>query len=192
MSAALQLSMTVEEFLDWENQQELKYEFDGFAPVAMTGGTAAHSRMLGNLAVSMITRLRGKPCEFHGSELKLLMAHTVRYPDGLVTCTPPANKATSIADPVVVFEVLSDSTARVDFHDKNREYAATPSIRRYIILSQDQILATMFERIGDDWVGHILGPDAIIRMPEIDIEVPLAEFYDGITFDTDRAAQTTG
>ena len=80
----------------------------------------------------------------------------------------------------MIFEVLSDSTARVDFHDKNREYAATPSVQRYVILSQDQILATMFERIGDDWVGHILTRDAIIAMPEIDIAVPLAELYDSI------------
>lgn len=182
MSAALQATMTVEEFLDWENQQDAKYEFDGFAPVAMTGGTAGHSRLLRNLAISIGGRLRGKPCEFHGSELKFSMAHTVRYPDGLVTCTPLSNKATSIADPVVIFEVLSDRTARVDFHDKNREYAATPSVRRYVILSQDQVLATMFERVGEDWVGHNLDPDAIIRMPEIGIEVPLAEFYDGIDF----------
>lgn len=183
MSAALQLRMTVDEFLDWENRQELKYEFDGFAPVAMTGGTAVHSRLLRNLAISIGTRLRGKPCEFHGSELKFRMEHTVRYPDGFVTCAPPANKDTFVTAPVVVFEVLSDSSARIDFHDKNREYAATPSVRRYIILSQDQILATMFERVGDDWVGHVLDANAIIRMPEIDIEVPLAEFYDGISFD---------
>ncbi len=192
MSAALQSTMTVEEFLAWENQQDQKYEFDGFAPVAMTGGTAGHSRLLRNLAISVGGRLRGRPCEFHGGELKLLMAHSVRYPDGMVTCSPLTNRATSVSDPVIVFEVLSDSTARVDFHDKNREYAATPSIRRYVILSQDQVLATMFERLGDDWVGHILGPDAVIRMPEIDIEVPLAEFYEGIAFDAPPDAPPSG
>lgn len=180
MSAALQQTMTVEDFLAWENRQETKYEFDGFAPVAMTGGTAAHSSILRNLAISVGGRLRGKPCDFHGSDLKILVDGSVRYPDGFVVCSPVANKALYVTDPVIIFEVLSDSTARVDFHDKNREYAATPSVRRYVILSQDQILATMFERIGDDWVGHILGQDAIIAMPEIDITVPLAELYDGI------------
>ena len=97
-----------------------------------------------------------------------------------MVCSPVANNALVVTDPVVIFEVLSDSTARVDFHDKNREYAATPSVRRYVILSQDQILATMFERIGDDWVGHILSRDAVIAMPEIGIAVPLVELYDGI------------
>ena len=180
MSAALQQTMTVEDFLAWESRQETKYEFDGFAPVAMTGGTAAHSSILRNLAISVGGRLRGKPCDFHGSDLKILVDGSARYPDGFVVCSPVANTALYVTDPVVIFEVLSDSTARVDFHDKNREYAATPSVQRYVILSQDQILATMFERIGDDWVGHILTRDAIIAMPEIDIAVPLAELYDSI------------
>lgn len=180
MSAALQHGMTVEDFLDWENRQETRYEFDGFAPVAMTGGTAAHSAIQRNLAISVGGRLRGKPCDFHGSDLKLLVEGAIRYPDGFVVCSPVANKALFVADPVVIFEVLSDSTARIDFLDKNQEYAATPSVRRYVILSQDQIVATMFERIGDDWVGHILGRGAIIAMPEIGIEVPLTELYDGI------------
>jgi len=180
MSAALQQTMTVEDFLAWENRQETKYEFDGFAPVAMTGGTAAHATIQHNLHIAVGGRLRGKPCRFFGNDIKIIVDGSIRYPDGLVTCSRPSPTTTLIDDPVIIFEVLSDSTARVDFHDKNREYAATPSVRRYVILSQDQILATMFERIGDDWVGHILGQDAIIAMPEIDITVPLAELYDGI------------
>lgn len=192
MSAALRRTMSVEDFLAWENQQESRYEFDGFGAIAMAGGSEAHADLRRNLAISIGGRLLGRPCRFYGSDLKINAAGSIRYPDGFVTCAPRDPAATVARDPVVVFEVASDSTARVDFHDKNREYAATPSIRRYIILSQDQILATMFERIGDDWVGHILGPDAVIPMPEIDIEVPLAEFYDGIVFDTDRATEATG
>ena len=80
-------------------------------------------------------------------------------------------------DPVVIFEVLSESTATTDYGTKNEEYAATPSVRRYIILSQSKISGTMFERIGDDWIGHLLSAESILRMPEIGIEVPLAELY---------------
>ena len=50
------------------------------------------------------------------------------------------------------------------------------------MLSQDGIGGTMFERAGEDWVGHVLDPDAVLRMPEIAIDVPLAEFYEGIDF----------
>ena len=41
----------------------------------------------------------------------------------------------------------------------------------------------MFERTGDDWAGHVLGGDAVLTMPEIGIEPPLSEFYEGVVFE---------
>lgn len=172
--------MSLDAFLEWEDRQELKYEFDGFQPVAMTGGTAAHSAIQGNIAVALKTRLRGKPCQFHGNDLKVEAAGSIRYPDGFVVCKPVPLRNKVVRDPVVIFEVLSESTARKDAVTKNREYAATPSVRRYVMLAQDEIGGSMFERAGGDWIGHLLAPDTILRMPEIGIEVPLAEFYEGI------------
>jgi hypothetical protein len=61
-------------------------------------------------------------------------------------------------------------------------------VRRYIILSQNEISGTMFERIGDDWVGHLLAADAILKMPEVGIELPLVELYEGIEFPAAEAS----
>jgi Uma2 family endonuclease len=175
--------MTLAEFLEWEERQELRYEFDGFQPIAMTGGTFAHAAIQRNLAITIGGRLRNKPCTFVGNDLKIEVAGRIRYPDGFVVRTPQSPRTTRVMDPVVIFEVLSDSTERTDLVAKNREYADTPSVRRYVTLTQDEIGGTMFERIGDDWVGHLLAPGAIIRMPEIGIEVPLAELYEGVEFE---------
>lgn len=41
MSSALHQPMTLEAFPAWEEYQDARFEFDGFAPVAMTGGTIA-------------------------------------------------------------------------------------------------------------------------------------------------------
>lgn len=188
MNVALRKPMTVGQFLAWEAKQELRYEFDGIQPVAMTGGTEAHAAIQRNLAIAVGGRLRGKPCRFYGSDLKIEVAGKIRYPDGFVVCSPIARDATVVRDPVVIFEVLSESTARTDLVAKNQDYAATPSVRRYIVLAQDEIAGTMFERVGDDWVGHLLGADTVLRMPEIGIELLLAELYQGV----DLAAPETG
>jgi Uma2 family endonuclease len=175
--------MTLAEFLEWEERQELRYEFDGFQPIAMTGGTVAHATVQRNLTVSLTSRLRGTLCRFYGSDLKIEVVGRVRYPDGFIVRTPLSPRAKRVTDPVDIFEVLSDSTERTDLVAKNREYAETPSVRCYVTLTQDEIGGTMFERIDDAWVGHLLAPGAIIRMPEIGIEVPLAELYEGVEFD---------
>ena len=67
-----------------------------------------------------------------------------------------------------------------DVRVKNREYASTASVQRYVMLEQGTAGATMFERAGADWLGRILSADAVIRMPEVGIEIPLAELYEGL------------
>lgn len=112
----------------------------------------------------------------------------IRYPDGMVVCSPVDRKATVVHDPVVVFEVLSPSTATNDRIVKAREYQATPSIRRYVMLEQDSVGATVYARAGDVWAHDILVADFILALPEIGVELPLAELYQGIAFDQEPEA----
>src|SRR5208282_3612904 len=121
-------TMSVEEFLAWEERQELRHEFDGFAPRAMTGGTLGHATVQRNIVIALANRLRGKPCQPFGSDAKVRMEHTVRYPDAMVVCKPVDRRATWVTEPVVVFEVLSESTSHVDLVEKLQEYTAVPSM----------------------------------------------------------------
>jgi Uma2 family endonuclease len=176
--------MTLAEFLAWEERQPLRYEFNGVAPVAMVGGTFGHSVIQRNLAIAVGGRLRGKACGFHGSDLKLQVADgSIRYPDGMVVCSPVDRAATLVRDPVVVFEVLSPSTARVDRIVKAREYQATPSVRRYVMLEQDGVGATVYARAGETWTHEILVAGAMLALPEIGVELPLSELYEGLDFE---------
>jgi Uma2 family endonuclease len=172
------------EFLTWEERQETKYEFDGFEPVAMVGVTGAHSTIQINLLTALNLRLRGKPCKPHGSDLKIQVAGRIRYPDAFVVCAPVADRDKIVTDPVVIFEILSDGTNRTDRVTKNEEYRLTPSVQRYVMLEQDEPAATVFAREGERWVGTLLKGGANLPMPEIGIEIPLAEFYEGLSFTT--------
>ena len=187
MNLALRKPMTLAEFLQWEEGQPLRYEFDGVGPVAMTGGTYGHSTIQRNLAFALTGRLRGKPCQFQGSDLKIQVGDGhIRYPDGMVVCSPIDRTATVVHEPVVVFEVLSPSTAAKDRIVKAREYQATPSIRRYVMLEQDSVGATVYARSGETWTHEILVADSILALPEIGVSLPLAEFYEGIVFEAEQ------
>jgi len=180
MTIALRRPMTLDEFLAWERGQELRYEFDGVQPFAMTGGTVAHSVIATNLVRALEDRLRGGSCRAFRGDLKVMVAGRVRYPDAVVTCSPVANDADIVPDPVVIFEVLSSSTASTDRIEKNEEYRATPSIQRYVMLEQARQAATVFSRVGDDWVGHVLTGAAVLAMPEIGADLALGGLYAGI------------
>jgi Uma2 family endonuclease len=184
MNLALLRPMTLAEFLKWEERQALRYEFDGVGPVAMTGVTLAHARIQRNLAFALTGRLRGKPCEFLGSDLKIRTTDDhVRYPDGFVTCVGGQNISTVLSDPIIIFEVLSPSTAAKDRIVKAREYQAMPSVQTYVMLEQDRIGATVYSRAADLWTHEILIEGSVLALPPIGVALPLAELYDGIAFE---------
>jgi len=187
MNIALRQPMTVEDFLAWEECQELRYEFDGVGPVAMAGGTAEHDRISLNLAASLVVRLRGKPCRPCGSNLKVEVMGRIRYPDGYITCSPLVPGVTIVSDPVVIFEVLRKGTARQDRVEKNREYRATASVTHYVMLEQDEIAATVLERHGENWISSLLGETDTLVLPGVGIEIPLAELYEGLDFSNPQA-----
>ncbi len=182
MSVALARPMSLDAFLLWEERQEARFEFDGFGPVAMTGGTRAHEAIGGNVRVALANRLRGGPCQVYGPTLKIQVGDRIRYPDAFVVCSPGDPRSTVVHDPVVVFEVLSDSTARTDMVAKLGEYAAASSIRRYVILQQNFIGGLNLTRNGDHFVAEPLDHDAVLAMPELGIEIPVTAFYEGLEY----------
>ncbi len=184
--------MTLAEFLAWEERQERPYEFDGFQPVAMTGGTTEHALVQANVIMAVGNRLRGGTCRVLGSHLKIQAAGSIRYPDAFVVCSHAPRGTLIVTDPVVVFEVLSPSTSYIDRIEKNRAYRLTPSIKRYVILEQTRQAATVYARSGDDWVADVLIGDVELSMPEVGIVVPLAELYEGVSFPSDPDATDDG
>lgn len=176
--------MTVDEFLAWEREQELRYEFDGFAVHAMNGGTLAHSEIATNLVEALRRTLPGTACRAFRGDVKILVAGRVRYPDAVVTCSPISTDSDIVPEPVVVFEVLSTGTASVDRVAKNAEYRATPSIQHYVMLEQKRMAATVFSRRGDAWLGVLLIGDVALELPAIGVEVPLSALYAGLDVET--------
>jgi Uma2 family endonuclease len=177
MSVVLRKPWTLEEFLAWEEREELRYEFDGVEPVAMPGGTLRHESIGATLRALLREQLRGKPCRPWGPTVKIAVAGRIRYPDAFVTCTRGPPEATIAPDPVVVFEVLSPGTSYTDRIVKLRDYRATPSIQRYVILEQDRVAATVYARRGEDWVATPHTGGDRLTIPEIGIELALPDIY---------------
>jgi hypothetical protein len=101
-----------------------------------------------------------------------------------VTCSKFPGSARTIPGVVAVFEIVSLGTSRVDRIVKVREYAAVPSIRRCVILESTAADLTIFEREGTEmsWRVATQTGDGVLRMPELPIEIPVAELYSAVDF----------
>ncbi len=174
--------MTRDEFLNWAEAQRTRYEFDGFAPVAMTGGTLSHSRICQNIYAALRLRLKGSGCEPLGPDAGVATTgDAVRYPDALVTCTKGPGTDRLVSGAVVVFEVLSPSSGRVDRIEKLLEYRSVSTILRYVMLEPASAAMTVHARANgsEAWTTTALTDGDVLFMPEIAIEIPVAEFYEG-------------
>ena len=186
MPLAFRKVMTRQEFFDWAEAQDERHEFDGFQPVAMTGGNLRHSRAIRNVNRQLANRLAGSGCESLGPDAGVAtVGDTVRYPDAVITCSKFDDRGRLVPNPVVVFEVISPSSVRIDRIVKLREYAAVPTIRHYVIVEPDTVAVTVLSRDGENEPFRTAGlaEEDILSLPEIGIEIPVAAIYEGIAFD---------
>ena len=151
MNLALRKPMTLAEFLEWEERQPLRYEFDGVGPVAMTGGTIGHARIQAKSRHRPRRRASAASrVDSYGSDLKFRSRRTTSaIPTAWSSAPRSTGTATVVYDPVVIFEVLSPSTTHNDRIVKAREYQATPSVQRYVMLEQDSVSAAVYARSGE-------------------------------------------
>ncbi len=192
MTVALRKPMTQREFFDWAEAQDTRHEFDGVQPVAMTGGTLGHSLLIGNIYRQLANRLAGTGCRPLGPDAGVAtVGDTVRYPDAVVTCTKFGREDRVVPNPVVVFEVISPTSIRIDRIVKLHEYQAVPTIRRYVIVEPDTVAVTVLSRDheGEAFRAAGLAEGATLHLPEVGIEIPVAAIYEGIVFgETNQAA----
>jgi Uma2 family endonuclease len=191
MNVALTHPWTDEQFLNWAAAQEGRYEFNGLQPVAMTGGTARHSRITLNIHVALRSRLRGTQCSSFGPDLGVrTIGSAIRYPDALVTCSRFSESERLAPEVQVVFEVLSADSGRRDRIEKVREYATVASIRHYIIVESAGVGLLVLHRQGgeDAWTALTLTGEEVLSLPEIGVEIPVAEFYEDVDFSDTTAA----
>jgi Uma2 family endonuclease len=190
MSAFLQKVWTQDQFLSWIEKQDRRYEFDGMQPVAMTGRTVNHGDVQRNLTVALATRLRGGSCRNDGPDNGVAtVGKTIRYPDGLITCSRQEGTSLLISGVVVIFEVISPKSRRMDLVTKVCEYAAVDSIRRYVTIDSTSLVVLVMERQEPrtGWSTSILSDGDTVKIPEVGIEIPVTDIYEGLTSSEDEA-----
>ena len=123
MSAANQLYLvSVQDYLEAELDSPVRHEYLGGVVYAMSGGRNVHSQVATNATAALWSRLRGQPCRAFNSDTKIrirLPGHTrFYYPDVAVVGPPNPPQDVYQDEPVVIVEVLSDSTRRTDMGEK--------------------------------------------------------------------------
>jgi Uma2 family endonuclease len=170
-------------FLEWDAAEGERCELVAGRVVMMPRPSLAHGMIVMNLGVLLRTRLDPKDWVVIAEFGLDTGPETLRYPDIVVDRAGRPGKSYTAGAPAFLAEVLSPSTAEIDLGDKAAEYLQVPSLRAYIVLSQDEPKAWVFERTGSQFSSGpvvVSGEDAIIRVAALQLELPMAEIYAGI------------
>jgi Uma2 family endonuclease len=173
---------TVEEFLAWEREQEERYEYvDGLIRM-MVGGTLDHNTIAGNVFSGLRSQLRGGPCRVFVEAVKVVSDAATMYPDVVVTCAAGSGRRDVVPAPEIVVEVLSRSTQGFDRGPKLDAYQQIASLRQYVLVAQEEIRVSVYERDEGSWRFRTLqDPDARLDFAVGGATMTLAEIYERAT-----------
>jgi len=203
MSSVEKRRLTAADYLAIEASADVRHEFFDGEMFAMSGGSLWHNIIKDNFARALGNRLEGRGCRVVTSDQRLKVDATglYTYPDVLVFCGPPVLEDGvhhTLTNPLLVVEVLSDSTEKYDRGIKFGHYRRLATLREYVLVAQDRFSVEAYLRRPEEpdtgvhadtkaraaqWLLSVAAdPASTISLGSLDVSVPLAEIYDGVEF----------
>jgi Uma2 family endonuclease len=182
--------VSIEDYLAGEAQANTKHEYLGGVVHAMAGASNRHNIIASNFLGALITRFRGKSCQPFNSDTKVRITfpdHTrFYYPDAMVVCLRNQDEDHFQDQPVLIVEVLSDSTRRADLTEKRDAYLTISSLQVLIFVEPDEARVLLYRRSlpqGGFATEEYAGLEEVLLLPELVTEIPLAELYERVALD---------
>jgi len=178
---------TPEEYLAWEEKQQIKHEYLNGQVYAMSGGTVNHGRLAANFIILLGNHLRGTGCRVQTSDVKVEIQKSREfiYPDVSVTCDDRDKTATKfISYPNLIVEVLSPSTEGYDRGGKFNLYRRSESLQDYVLVSTDKIGIDLYSK-SDRGRWEIINYESgtSVELQSINLTFAIEQIYDGIIFE---------
>jgi Uma2 family endonuclease len=168
--------MSVADYLEGELVSDIKHEYiDGYVH-AMAGASKNHGRLCSNISRILGNHLKGKPCEPFFSDLKIKVGQAFFYPDVTVVCEDNSDSEYFTETPVIIVEVLSKSTRRMDETTKKIAYQTLPSLKEYVLIEQDIVDVEVCRR-SEGWISkhYFLGDE--VTFESVGLTLPVEEIY---------------
>lgn len=183
-----QTYFTPEAYFAWEAQQLERHELIDGHVYAMSGDTQNHSAIKINILTVINPHLRGGQCRVLNSDVKINIFNTSNYayPDLSVTCDPRDREhPLYITYPCLIVEVLSPSTEAYDRGKKFEKYRCNPNLIDYVLVSSEEVAVDIYHKnSAGDWVILSYRSGDRVELKSIGLTVAIAEFYEGIVFES--------
>lgn len=178
--------MTFQEYLEWEERQDIKYEYVNGKVFALTGSTIPQNDIALNLASALKSHLRGSGCRAYMADAKVCVSEDgpFHYPDVVVSCDERDRQAIKfIQYPCLIVEVLSPSTEGYDRGGKFAHYRRIQTLREYVLIEAEKVSVECF-RLNDRglWELHPYEAGNEVHLTSVDFRFPMSLVYEDVEF----------
>lgn len=171
-------------YLAWEAEQPDKSEYMAGEVFAMVGVRRVHAVVAGNVFAALREHLRGTPCQPFISDMKLRVAavDAFFYPDVMVTCDARDRQADLFVEhPMLIVEILSDSTAAYDRGAKFVSYRQIAELQEYVLIDIEAQRVEVFRRQpGNEWLLHDYGGEPNCRFNSVNLTLEMTRVFEDV------------
>ncbi len=156
----------------------------------MAGGTPNHNRTAGNFYASLSFALKGQAYDVFIGDMRLWISQTrlYTYPDVMIVSGQlqfAEGRRDTITNPLIIAEVLSESTQNYNQGEKFRLDRTIPSLQEYILIEQLEIHVEQFSKTDNNkWIlSEYDNQNALLPLSSIEFQISLLDIYDQVEFD---------
>jgi Uma2 family endonuclease len=181
MAEPARLYMSEDEFFEFLKSAEGRFELVDGELTMIAGANQRHQDIAANTLATLHAQLRGGKCRPTAADTAVTTNGNVRYPDVVVDCGPRNDQSLRATTPILVVEVLSQSTRLFDSHKKLSEYKSHPDIKYIVLVDTDNARALLHYREGAIWREKVYEDlSDVIKLPEIGASLALSDVYFGL------------
>jgi Uma2 family endonuclease len=183
MSVALaERYISPEEYLAAERIAEEKSEYFDGRVVPMAGARVRHNKLASNIGFALHTRLDELAFDIYTADMRVIAASGAQYsyPDVVVAeeFVEAEAEEDNLDSPVLIVEILSKSTEKIDRGEKLMRYKQIESLQHCLLVSQTERRIEHHHRRGNDWELTVHeGLESTINLDSLQCDLPLAEVY---------------
>ena len=183
--------ITVEEYLQQEQTALDRHEYLNGEIFVMAGSTTDHATISTNLLIEIGSQLRQSDCTVRNGDMRIRTspAGLYSYADAVVSCADEQFEKNTLLNPIVIVEVLSESTKDYDRGMKFEQYRQIPSFREYLIVAQDRPYIEHHareDRNGKVWaMREHTNLEDVVNLETINVKLRLSDIYAKVSFSTE-------
>lgn len=193
-SPPFQPKLTPAEYLAWEAEQALRYEYEDGEIIAMTGGTLPHNDLAINLLSVLRPHVKARGCRINMADAKVQVRDNspYYYPDLVVSCDSRDLAATRlIRYPTLIVEILSPGTESRDRGKKFRQFQQSETLQEYVLIDYDSVQVECFRRSeGRFWVYEAFGEGEVVRLESVGFDCAIALLYEDVNLSPSEAPES--